>query len=80
MTLGELLLHHLREKGIIQAELARRADVPASSLNEWIKGTSFPRYENLERIALALDMDLGRFYAPMLKAKAAADTKAAAAE
>lgn len=75
MTLGERLAHHLREEGITQVELARRVGVPPSSVSEWIKGTSFPRHENLERLALAFDMDLGQFFAPV-----ETDAKAAAAE
>lgn len=38
MTLGELLLHFMKQKGILQQDLARESGIPLSSINRMLRG------------------------------------------
>lgn len=53
-----LLEEILRQSGLTQAELARRAGIPRSVLNVYLRGRREPGVETLLRIAAAGGMDL----------------------
>lgn len=59
MTFGEMLLQLMKERGISQAELARRSGVSKQSITELIKGRSKePSFSKAKAIADALDVTL----------------------
>lgn len=45
------------EKGLNNAEVARRASIPPSTFTDWKQGKSFPKNDKLIKIAKALDVD-----------------------
>ncbi|MCI8726223.1 MAG: helix-turn-helix transcriptional regulator [Hungatella sp.] len=47
-----------KEKGITQAELARRAGIPRTNVTRFESGTYNPSLEMLVRMAQALEMNL----------------------
>ena len=56
---GTALLHEiLAQSGLSQAELARRAGIPRSVLNVYLKGRREPSAEALLRIAAAAGFDV----------------------
>ena len=69
---SEIFAERLREarriRDLDQAELARRARLPASSISHFEKGSRKPSFENLRRLATALsvttDFLLGRVAEP----------------
>lgn len=59
MTFGEMLLKLMNEKGISQAELARRSGVSKQSITELVKGRSKePTFSKAKAIADALGVSL----------------------
>ena len=59
MTFGEMLLKLMNEKGISQAELARRSGVSKQSITELVKGRSKePTFSKAKAIADALGVTL----------------------
>ncbi len=55
---ASLLADVLRDSGLSQAELARRAGIPRSVLNAYLHGTREPGAETLLRIAAAGGMEV----------------------
>jgi transcriptional regulator with XRE-family HTH domain len=55
---ASLIEETLRQSGLNQAELARRAGVPRSVLNAYIRGSRQPGADSLLRIVAAGGMDL----------------------
>ena len=55
---ASLLREVLQESGLSQAELARRAGIPRSVLNVYLRGRREPGVDTLLRIAAAGGMDL----------------------
>lgn len=55
MTIGEKIKQRLKEKGMSQNELARRAGLSSSGISTIISGSFEPRMDNLRQIAQALD-------------------------
>jgi transcriptional regulator with XRE-family HTH domain len=55
---GELIDEILRESGLKQAELARRAGMPRSVLNAYERGHRQPSVQALTRIAAAAGLEL----------------------
>lgn len=51
MTIGEKIKLRLKEMGMSQNELARRAGLTSSGISTIINGTFEPRMDNLRRIA-----------------------------
>ena len=45
------------EKGLNNAEVARRASIPPSTFTDWKQGKSFPKNDKLIKIANALNVD-----------------------
>jgi transcriptional regulator with XRE-family HTH domain len=54
---GEALGQLLHERGISQAELARRLDITSSAVNLWVNGRAKPSRVNVERIEDELAVD-----------------------
>jgi transcriptional regulator with XRE-family HTH domain len=54
---GEALGQLLHERGISQAELARRLNVTSSAVNLWVNGRAKPSRANVERIEDELAVD-----------------------
>ena len=66
-TLGQLILPRLVELGMSQADLAKKADVPATTLSSWLRGARGtggrgPDPEPLRRIARTLKLDVDAVY------------------
>lgn len=59
MTIGEKIKLRLKECGISQNELARRAGLSSSGISTIINGTFEPRMDNLRQIAQALGCQPG---------------------
>ena len=59
MTIGEKIKQRLKEKGMSQNELARRAGLSSSGVSTIINGTFEPRMDNLRQIAQVLDCQPG---------------------
>jgi transcriptional regulator with XRE-family HTH domain len=59
MSAPTLIADVLRQSGLTQAELARRAGLPRSVLNAYLKGHREPGAEALLRIASAGGVELG---------------------
>jgi uncharacterized protein len=57
VSAASLLAQVLRDSGLSQAELARRAGLPRSVLNAYLHGTREPGTETLLRIAAAGGME-----------------------
>lgn len=55
MTFGERIVYLLKEKGMLQQELAERAGVTEAAVSHYIKGDRMPRASVLTRIADALE-------------------------
>lgn len=55
---SDLIAEIRRERGLSQAELARRAHVPRSVINAYERGTREPGADALARIAAAAGMEL----------------------
>jgi transcriptional regulator with XRE-family HTH domain len=60
MSFGGHLRTLRREAGLSRAELARRADVPVSTLRNWENGRGFPRVSAFLRPAEALGVPAER--------------------
>lgn len=59
MTFGEMLLKLMKEKGISQAELARRSGMSKQSITELVKGRSKePTFSKAKALADALGVTL----------------------
>jgi transcriptional regulator with XRE-family HTH domain len=62
------LAHNLRTAqaaaGLSNEALATRVGVGLRLLQKWRAGDVEPRYENLHKLAVALDRDVAWFYAP----------------
>ena len=59
MTFGEMLLKLMNERGISQAELARRSGISKQNITELVKGRSKePTFSKALAIAKALDVTL----------------------
>ncbi|MGN6258383.1 MAG: helix-turn-helix domain-containing protein [Solirubrobacterales bacterium] len=59
MSAGALIADVLERSGLSQAELARRAGIPRSVLNAYLKGHRQPGADALLRIAVAGGVKLG---------------------
>jgi transcriptional regulator with XRE-family HTH domain len=59
MSPAALIADVLARSGVTQAELARRAGLPRSVLNAYLKGSREPRADALLRIAAAGGVSLG---------------------
>ena len=58
MTSGELIRSARLRAGLSQAELAKRLDLPASSIGRWETDTVEPGYSTLRRVLQACGFDL----------------------
>lgn len=58
MISGDLLLEARRRAGLSQAELARRAGKPVSSIGRWERGEVLPSLETLRELIRACDLEL----------------------
>lgn len=61
MSFGQHLRALREGAGLSRAELARKADVPASTLRGWESGRGMPGLPALLRLAQALGVPLERF-------------------
>lgn len=52
----ERLNKALREKGVTQAELARRLNLPPTNIWRWCKGDRLPGAQNIRLICKSLDI------------------------
>ncbi|MBE6069834.1 MAG: helix-turn-helix transcriptional regulator [Clostridium lundense] len=66
MTTSEKIFAIAKENGLSLKELARRADIPYTTLYSIVKRKSSPKYEMLEKIANALDVDVSRLRESLL--------------
>jgi len=48
----------LQDKGITQNELAKRLNLSQASISLWVTKKNFPRFETMQKLAVALDVDL----------------------
>lgn len=55
MTIGEKIKARMKEKGLSQNELARRAGLSSSGISTIINGAFEPRMDNLRQIAQVLE-------------------------
>lgn len=58
MISGDLLLEARRRSGLSQAELARRAGKPTSSIGRWERGEVLPSLEILRNLVRACGLEL----------------------
>ena len=49
-----------RKRGLTKAELSRRVNVSRMTITVWERGTAFPKQENLDALADALQVERGR--------------------
>lgn len=47
----------LKKSGFSQAELAKNTNIPRSNINDYLKNKYKPKYERIEVLAKALDVD-----------------------
>lgn len=59
MTIGEKIKARMKEKGLSQNELARRAGLSSSGISTIINGAFEPRMDNLRQIAQVLECQPG---------------------
>lgn len=55
---SERLASALRESGLTQVELCKRADVTAGALSSYLSGRYYPKQRTLERLANALNVSV----------------------
>lgn len=55
---GEHLKNLLKEKGMTQVELARRAEMTEASVSRYIKGERTPKISQAYRMACAIGVDM----------------------
>lgn len=55
MTIGENIKAARKDKGMTQAELAEKLEVPFQSISQWERDIRKPKQENLEKISHILD-------------------------
>lgn len=55
---SERLANALRESGLTQAELCKKAGVTAGALSSYLSGRYFPKQKTLERLAVALNVSI----------------------
>ena len=58
MTTQEIILQLLEEKGMTKAELARKVGMAQPNLSRLLNGNSQIRKSTLEKIRIALDVDI----------------------
>lgn len=58
MTLGQRLRKHINGKGIKQSWVARRAELPTSTLQAMLDDRSSPNVDNVKRVAVALGLSV----------------------
>ena len=58
MISGDLLREARRRAGLSQAELARRAGKPTSTIGRWERGEVLPSLETLRAVVRACDLEL----------------------
>lgn len=56
MTVGEKIQEILDWSGKTQADLAALADIPRSSISDYVRGARVPSLEAVQKIAAALDV------------------------
>lgn len=55
MTLHERIKEKMRQLNLSKAELARKTDIPYSTVDNWFKRNSYPSSEIIENLAKALN-------------------------
>ena len=58
MTTGQRIKAARQQAGLTQTELAEKLGIPYQSISQWERDLRNPKYENLQRIANALDYDV----------------------
>ena len=62
MTLGELIKHHRKEKGLTQKELGELLGVSPQMVAQYERNVRNPKKETLQRIAKALNVSPAEFF------------------
>ena len=57
MTTGQLIREARKKAGMTQAELAKKLGISYVGISQWENGTRNPKYDTLQRIASALEID-----------------------
>lgn len=58
MTTGQRIKAARQQAGLTQTELAEKLGIPYQSISQWERDLRNPKYENLQRIANALNYDV----------------------
>jgi transcriptional regulator with XRE-family HTH domain len=66
MTFGERLQALMNKQGLTAYALAKRSGVAKQSLSQMLQGANDPRWETVQRLALALGVDYGELADPEL--------------
>lgn len=51
----------MRAKNITTADLGRATNIPYTTINEWVKGKSFPKDDSLEKLTAYFNVDTNEF-------------------
>lgn len=66
-TIGERIKLHRKERGITQKELARLTGLHEVTIRQYEAGKYIPKYEQLRKVAKALDTNINELYAGTTK-------------
>lgn len=57
MTTGQRIKAARKKAGMTQVDLSQKLDIPFQSISQWERDIRNPKYETLQRIAAALDVE-----------------------
>jgi transcriptional regulator with XRE-family HTH domain len=58
-----LIRHRISERGLTQAEFARRLSVSSQAVSDWIRRTRIPRPRQMKKLAAELEVPLEKLLA-----------------